>query len=81
MDRGNGVVVERDLHEAGGTQAGRVAQSGAPAFRQTSEGMSLGTNAQAAWTCPQQYRWGPIPESQRATSEAFFIRLSDNSLA
>ena len=34
-----------------------------------------GVNAHAAWTCPQQYRCGPSPESQSRTSAAFFIRL------
>ena len=64
-----------DLEEARQVEAGRVAQQGAPEFRQSWSGKPGGENAQAAWTCPQQYRCGPIVPSQAATSSAFFSRF------
>ena len=73
--------VQDDLQEAGRAQAGRVAEQRGAGVQAELAGDRSGTNAQAAWTCPQQYRCGPMPASHRATSSAFFIRLGCSSEA
>ncbi len=60
---------EHDFEEARRAQAGQVAEQGGPGVQAELTGdVRRRRNAQAAWTWPQQYRCGPSPASQPATS-------------